>query len=416
MHTSRRIVCLGVFSLAYLPFGEAALGQATFTPLGDLPGGLFFSRATAISGDGSTVVGQSHSANGYEAFRWMSSGGMAGLGVLLGPIFYSSAEDVSDDGTVVVGTTQNWPGLNLCEAFRWTVSGGMVGLDDLPGGLEMSEGLGVSADGSVVVGNSTIENGYDAFRWTASTGLVGLMSPDSSANAVSGDGSVVVGFYTSPNGDEAFRWTASSGITGLGDLPGGPFLSTANDISGDGFVIVGQGSNATNVEAFRWAAHTGMVGLGDLPGGRGMSNALGVSLDGLVIVGQGTSVTGALEGFYWTELFGMLNMKALLFSQGASNVAGWSHLVPVAVSGDGFTIAGYGTNPNGQMEAWVATLPVGFVPASDYGTSQSCNPVVPQCPTPSCRKTISRPLTYFAARRQFLPACFRRAAARRCRR
>src|SRR5262245_54599789 len=43
---------------------------ADFVPLGDLPGGLFLSRASGVSADGSVVVGESVSASGFEAFRW----------------------------------------------------------------------------------------------------------------------------------------------------------------------------------------------------------------------------------------------------------------------------------------------------------------------------------------------------------
>ena len=43
---------------------------AEFIPLGDLPGGTTFSMATDLSADGSTVLGQSDSAEGTQLFRW----------------------------------------------------------------------------------------------------------------------------------------------------------------------------------------------------------------------------------------------------------------------------------------------------------------------------------------------------------
>ena len=54
--------------------------------LGDLPGGPFISLATAISADGSIVVGLSNSAAGQEAFRWTGATGMVGLGGLPGQL------------------------------------------------------------------------------------------------------------------------------------------------------------------------------------------------------------------------------------------------------------------------------------------------------------------------------------------
>ena len=60
------------------------LGQsASFDGVGHLPGGGEVSAATAVSGDGSVVVGSSDSANSTisEAFRWTSSGGIVGRGI-----------------------------------------------------------------------------------------------------------------------------------------------------------------------------------------------------------------------------------------------------------------------------------------------------------------------------------------------
>ena len=76
---------------------------ATFTPLGDLPGGSFESIANGISADGSVIVGQGISAAGPEAFRWTREGGMVGLGDLPGGAFQSEANDVYADGSVIVG-------------------------------------------------------------------------------------------------------------------------------------------------------------------------------------------------------------------------------------------------------------------------------------------------------------------------
>ena len=80
---------------------------ATFRGLGDLPGGRYASgiqdagATVSISGDGTTVVGNSVSENGTEAFRWTPSLGLEGLGSLP-PVdesrFFSSARRVSTNG------------------------------------------------------------------------------------------------------------------------------------------------------------------------------------------------------------------------------------------------------------------------------------------------------------------------------
>ena len=99
--------------IAIAPYLQAA----SFIGIGDLPGGAFFSQAFGISSDGSTIVGQSESASGLQAFRWTEADGMVPLGYLEGG-FFSTASCVSADGTVVVGSGTTGHKL---EAFQWTV-------------------------------------------------------------------------------------------------------------------------------------------------------------------------------------------------------------------------------------------------------------------------------------------------------
>jgi probable HAF family extracellular repeat protein len=145
-------------------------------------------------------------------------------------------------------------------------------------------------------------------------------------------------------------------MTGLGDLAGGSFGSVALGVSADGSVVVGQGRSASGDEAFRWTGGV-MTGLGDLAGGGFFSQAFGVSADGSVVVGRGTSASGS-EAFIWDAVNGMRNLMDLLVAQGAVIPAGWTLTDARGVSGDGLTIAGFGTNnPSGLIaEAWVAQV------------------------------------------------------------
>jgi probable HAF family extracellular repeat protein len=358
-----------------LGIGLGAIGvalpaqAASFQGLGFLPGGSsFFSVANGVSADGSVVVGRSFG----EAFRWTQATGMVGLGDLSGGGFFSSANGVSADGSVVVGISDS---ANRVEAFRWTESTGMVGLGDLPGGNFSSSANGVSADGSVIVGSSDSSNASnifsdgtetpEAFRWTQAMGMVGLGGLPggrfrSGANGVSADGSVVVGVSNSANGGQAFRWTQATGMVGLGDLDGG-FRSSANGVSADGSVVVGisrifgTSGNAFGIEAFRWTQATGMVGLGDLPGGVFFSSANGVSGDGSVVVGRGDSANGS-EAFIWNISQGMRSLREVLTNDYSLDLTGWTLAEATAISADGLSIVGIGTNPNGNTEAWIARL------------------------------------------------------------
>jgi len=98
-----------------------------------------------------------------------------------------------------------------------------------------------------------------------------------------------------------------------------------------------------------------MVGLGDLPGGDFGSGASSVSGDGSIIVGFGTSASGK-EAFVWDEANGMQVLAQVLSNQGI-DISGWTLSSATGISADGSTIVGYGTNPAGFQEAFIATIP-----------------------------------------------------------
>jgi probable HAF family extracellular repeat protein len=340
---------------------SSALSAATFTGIGDLPGGSFDSHATGISAVGGVIVGDSNSTSGFEAVRWTASGGLVGLGDLPGSSFSSLANAVSPDGSVVVGRGQSATGQH---AFRWSATTGMVDLGKLDGGGTGSVALGVSANGAVVVGNSDSTPGLQAFMWTAATGMVGLGDLpggtfQSVANGVSASGQVIVGQSRSAAGSEAIRWTATGGMQSLGDLPGGIVLSSALAASADGSVIVGFGNNsAGRTEAFRWTAAGGMQPLGDLPGGNFFSVANAVSADGLTVVGRSNIGPTGLDdaAFVWDQAHGMRNLRSVLTNDFGLNLTGWTLSAATGVNGDGTQIIGFGTNPLGGPEAWIADL------------------------------------------------------------
>ena len=126
--------CLFLLSVALAVNTPCAFGQATFQPLGDLPGGYVLSEAFGVSDDGNVVVGYSHSEQQhpgtYEAFRWTPAQGITGLGDFPEGDFESFAWGVSSNGSVAVGTGST---ANGREAFRWTKDTGMAGLGVVPG-------------------------------------------------------------------------------------------------------------------------------------------------------------------------------------------------------------------------------------------------------------------------------------------
>jgi probable HAF family extracellular repeat protein len=233
-----------------------------------------------------------------------------------------------------------------------------MGLGDLPGGTTESNAWGLSGDGSTVVGYSNGASGYEAFIWTSGGGMVGLGDlagyERSYALAASLDGSTVVGYGADSTIDEAFIWTGSGGMVGLGDLPGGSSNSSATDVSDDGSTVVGYSNGASGDEAFIWTGGGGMVGLGDLAGGTFESNARGVSADGSIVVGYSDGGSGN-EAFIWDATNGMRELDVVLTDLGL-DLTGWTLHGADDISDDGRVIAGYGTNPSGHREAWIAII------------------------------------------------------------
>ena len=98
-----------------------------------------------------------------------------------------------------------------------------------------------------------------------------------------------------------------------------------------------------------------MVGLGDLPGGIFSSTAFALSGDGKVIVGDGRTDLG-FEAFVWDEINGMRSIRTMLQDFGV-DIEGWSFRIAKGVSYDGTVIIGNGTNPDGEPEGWIVTIP-----------------------------------------------------------
>lgn len=341
----------------------------SFRGLGDLVGGSTRSIALGISRDGTTVVGQSNSSLGPEAFRWQAGTGMLGLGALASGSFGSIAYAVSGDGSVVAGTSKSalvdCPGRSDA-AFRWTAASGLVGLDDLAMGCFFSYAYGISVDGTLIVGGGTNALANTAAVWSngawTDLGLAQGLNNTSSLNAITPDRRYVVGTHRVDDGASynAIRWSEADAEEILGDLGGGATFADATGISDDGAAVIGAGTSTAGVEAFLWRATTGLVGLGDFSGGAFESHAAAISPDGLWIVGQGTSASGP-EAAVWQDGGPITQLSALLPANNVTVPAGWTltGVTGVTTSTGAVIFSGNGTNPSGAEEAWIARICVG---------------------------------------------------------
>ncbi len=347
-----------------------ALGQS-FEGLG-FPTGSSDSLALGISGDASTVIGSA----GAQAFSWTAIGGMVGLSG-------QQALGVSTDGNVIVGVDgANYP-------VMWT--GGSTtptSIPPIPGGGDLflvGQAQGVSGDGTKIVGFDAFHNFVpsssttQAFLWTAGGGAQPLGGPDggftqSVANAISSDGTTIVGQgYPSGTGfadpSQPFYWQDSAtGKVAISDLTGGT-EGFANAVNGDGSVIVGGSTSSNTVapfttEAFRWDFADGTVGLGDLPGGSFDSVANAVSGDGSIVLGRGMIDGDVQQAFRWTSATGMVSVADYLSGLGV-NLGTWSLKSATGISADGQVMVGFGTDPGGHTEAWLARG-AGLMTMSDF--------------------------------------------------
>ena len=150
-----------------------------FQSLGALEPG-YFSVATAVTADGSTIVGQggiqvvvgNSSTNGSRAFRWTATTGLQAMGPLAGHT-HAAATGVSDNGRIVVGVSSAGPlrestvsGYELGSAFRWTQATGIQDLQQVMvtagvnmTGVTLRTADGISPDGQLIFGRATTAAG-----------------------------------------------------------------------------------------------------------------------------------------------------------------------------------------------------------------------------------------------------------------
>jgi len=329
------LIRLAVLTASVSSWVSQAAAAASFSALGYLPGSTA-TLPTAVSGDGSVAVGWAqYPGPEFQAFRWTRGTGIEQLRHADPNRRVPLASAASFNGSVIVGSIE---GAGCGEFFRWTEPSGFVSLG-------CGSATDISSDGNVVVGG----NDGNGFRWTELAGAVTIAS-SVTTQGVSGDGSIVVG--TLPYDPDAFRWTEATGVVGLGAPPG--YLYSADPvISSDGRVIAGTVVSMAGSEAFRWTSETGMLALGML--GRSGSEASAVSGDGSVVVGNAFG-GGTQDAVIWIGESGVI-LKGWLETEHGLDLAGWSLGDATGISDDGFTIVGYGVNPDGVVEGWIAVIP-----------------------------------------------------------
>jgi probable HAF family extracellular repeat protein len=169
-----------VSGFVYVVGTGTTLVDATVVPAFNTAG-LNFTQLTAISGNGAIAIGNASSSLipvDSQAFKYTLAGASyVALGTLGGN--WSKAHAISNDGSVIVGESDY-------QAFKYQ-DGTMTGLGFLTGGT-VSSATGVSADGTVIVGRSDTTGGYThAFVYANQT----MLDADEWLRSLNGPGGIL---------------------------------------------------------------------------------------------------------------------------------------------------------------------------------------------------------------------------------
>ena len=340
--------------------------------LGDLPNGAVSSKAWAVANGGTVVAGSGSNSNGVDAMTWSLLSGVAGMDFnTAGTGPDSQVRGISADGAFAVGSN----GISS-RAFRVTTSSHSVSLMLNLSGQNAAAANAVDAVGAYSTGwsGSADKSTQLAVRWNG-INVSDELDPLTGGShmegtGISSDGRVITGWSDSSGGSQqAFRWSDVDQVTTpLGFLPGGSF-STGMAVSADGTTVVGQAQNASGKAAFRWTQSGGMQDLGDFSGGTYEAAAKSVSSDGGVVVGYGNNV-GGQKAFAWDLPHGRRDLQAMLSTEYGVVFPGWTLTSANAISPDATAVAGEGTDPLGNTQAWMAQInsrTYRFVSGESYG-------------------------------------------------
>ncbi len=380
--------CTAILMLGTLAW-PAQARQASFAPLPDLIGGTEAGRAWSVDASGSHIAGVGNSG-ADEGSLWSSANGWASpialprLPLGLG----ANGRACADDGLAVFGDATDSAGLR--QAVRWTVAGSVGTLAPLnypaTGGYS-GVAFACSADGATACGEYLFQPAGSppplpitkAFRWTdvgmedlgTLPGVTPFPSGVTTARAMSSDGGVIVGYAQDATFTyRPWRWTAASGLV---DLTGGAWSGFARGCSPDGSVVVGSRNDTGVSLAFLWNAQGGRRDLGAIaPIGTttyDSSTLFDVCSSGRRACGVNlaTSISGSQLACIWEARTGWWSVKQALEGWGVSTT-GWTLSFATSISDDGRTIVGYGTNPAGVSQGWVAVIPLSCPADLDDGS------------------------------------------------
>lgn len=359
-----RCIVLLCLSAAVLPLHASS---AVFQGLGKLDPNLAInhSEARAVSGDGNIVVGRSLpnlQIPQESAFMWKPDTGIVKMN--FPALSRALAYDISDNGSdvLIAGNGSFHYVRSTTLGTRWIGDLGLGG-----------EGKSISGDGKTVVGQRVISTSppvRHAFSHTFAGGIRALDFED--ASDVSYDGKVIGGEIRLPRpgstntyDTKPYAWRDGTGTVLVPEATTGGVYA----VSGDGSTFAGYytvrkpgvGNTGSWYYTFVYKDGVGVTQIDfvdDVPNvseDEIIMGALALSADGSVLVGEkiypGLGV-GGHRAVMWTQQRGIRRVADVLANDYGVDMTGWTLTRATDISADGKVIVGWGTNPQGEREAW----------------------------------------------------------------
>lgn len=318
--------------------------------------------ANDMSPDGQWIVGSLDTDGdllGDIGYRWDRVNNLFTIIDNNGGPIVEAATAISDDGSVVLG---NLPGKVILEestAAIWTDGDGWTDLGYLPNAgscPSRSNGYELSADGTVAVGLSWDSCSGRGFRWTQETGMQELESLAFGANrasVLSADGSLIAGFAQGVFGRTPATWD--------GDTYTGTLLDTTAELQGevlgmsdDGSVLLGSWylGGEDNVFDAAMVVNGSMSRIGEgslLPGWAG--TPMDIAENGTVVGFD--RLFGNRRAWIQPKGEGELQELVTWLNNHGANIPSSTRLeVPQAISSDGRYIVGHSIG----TDAWLITI------------------------------------------------------------
>lgn len=313
--------------------------------------GVPFYVPISISDDGAKIVGSAFF--GPPNFYYTAAEGVVEIGGGCG----AGQTSVSGDGNTIVGCTTDENGLWV--AAKWTGGTNWQSMGSVPGAvpcdLNLSSIWDVDYTGATAVGLAWLPQQCRAHAglWDVAAGGpavdLGSTVPNSAsrANAISGNGQIIAGWQDNEVGRTGARWVGGVEEPILTDA--GEYVGEVSSVNFDGSVMTGSNIPYGVVNAWVWNDRRGFTVI-PTPGPIWTQMvATGSSDDGSIVVGI---VRSQNQEKGWVFSKGKVTFLSDYLAK-KNLAAGWTIDGVAAISADGKTITGRGTNPDGLIEGYI---------------------------------------------------------------